>query len=305
MSTALLTAYRALPARLAAAARFVTAPASARPLAVLRIGLSLVLLAQALAVAGRLLDLYGQSGLAGWEATDDMTDAGVPRVRWVADALAPLGLDADAALRLTFLAYAAGLACLLVGWRTRAAAVVAWLTHVALNATGNAGIYGVDQFADIALFYCVWMPVGEAASLDRLAGRATGAPSTAARVALRALQVHMCVVYLASGIEKGTGPQWWNGEAIWRALMWPDLGQMDFSWLAHVPWLPTLAGWGTLLVEAGYAVMVWPRRTRKPWVLATVGMHVGIGLAMGLVSFASLMIVLNVAAFLVPEEPRK
>jgi hypothetical protein len=312
MSTAIPESTRPVPthpllgaARAATAAfvRFATAPASPRPLAVLRIGLCAVLLAQALAIAGSLFALYGPLGLAQWHVSERMVVDGVPRVRWLARLLAPLGVDAPTALRLTFLAYVAGLAYLLLGWRTRVAAVVAWLTHVALNASGCATTYGVDQFADVALFYCVWMPVGEALSVDRRAGRATGAPSAAARVGLRVLQIHMCIAYLASGIEKGSGEQWWNGEAIWRALLWPDPGRIDFTWLADVPWLAVLICWSTLLVEAGYAVMVWPRPTRKAWVLATIGMHLGIAVFMQLVSFAAVMIVLNVAAFLVPTEP--
>jgi hypothetical protein len=285
---------------LARAAAFVAAPASPRPLAVLRIGLALVLLAQALAVAGSLPALYGPHGLAYWEVTESTVPAGVPRVGWLADAPAPLGVDADTALRLTFLAYVAGLVYLLLGWRTRPAAAVAWLTHVALNAAGSATTYGVDQIADIALFYCVWMPVGEAVSVDRWLGRALGTPAPAARVALRVLQIHLCIIYLASGLEKASGTDWWTGEAMWRALVVPDPGRLDFAWLADVPWLAVLACWATLVIEIGYIIMVWPGQTRKLWVLATVGLHVGIGLLMGLVSFAALMIVLNGAAFLVP-----
>jgi hypothetical protein len=303
MSTITLRSDRSLPVRLGAAViQFLAAPAFPRPLAALRIGLALVLLGQALALAEGLLALYGSRGLVQWEVTDWTIPAGVPRVRWVAEALAPLGFSADDALRLTFLAYVAGLGCLLIGWQTRTAAVVAWLTHLALNTTGNVSIYGVDQFANIALFYCVLMPVGQAASLDRHLGRTSGAPSAEARLSLRVLQLHLCIVYFATGIEKASGTQWWTGEAIWRALMWPDLGQLDISWLPQVPWLAALACWGTLLVEVGYALLVWPPQTRKAWVLATVGLHVGIGVAMGLVSFAAVMIVLNVAAFLVPAD---
>ena len=303
MSTALASPGRPLPARLlAAATRFVTAPASARPLAALRIGVSVVLLGQALALAGSLSALYGARGLVQWDVTDWSIPAGVPRVRWVADALAPFGVDADTALRLTFLTYVAGLAYLLVGCRTRVAAVVAFLGHMALTSSGISASFGVDKFANIALFYCVWMPVGDVWSADRRAGRTTGAPSAAARVCLRVLQLHLCIAYTASGLEKASGDQWWNGEAVWRALAWPEAGHIDFTWLAHVPELAVLVCWGTLLVEAGYALMVWPRQTRKAWVLATIGMHLSIGVFMQLWSFAGLMIALNVAAFLVPAE---
>ncbi len=288
----------------AAAVSFVSAPASARPLAVLRIGLAAVLLIQALALGEKLLDLYGARGIIPWQVGEALTPPGVPRIAWVVGQLAPLGVSPDDCVRGVFLAYVAGLACLLVGWHTRLAALVAWLTHLALTVSGNASIYGVDQFANIALFYCVVMPVADAASADRLAGRTTGAPSSGARLALRVLQLHLCVVYLASGLEKAAGEQWWNGEAIWRAFIWPSMSVFDFTWLAEVPWVAKLACWGTLLVEIGYAFLVWPRATRRWMALATLGLHLGIAVTLGLVTFAALMMVLTTAAFLVSPEPR-
>src|SRR5262249_31273327 len=156
--------------------------------------------------------LYGQNGLAPWSVTDDLNHMAVPRVRWVAETL---GIDAGAALRLVFMSYVGGLACLLIGWHTRVMAVLAWLTHLALNASGAATTYGVDSIANTALFYCTWMPVGATLSLDLQTGRESGAPSALARLSLRVLQLQLCVVYLASGLEKASGSDWWTGEAVW------------------------------------------------------------------------------------------
>jgi hypothetical protein len=283
----------------AAAADFLARPVSARPLAVFRIGLAAVLLAQAFALAPQLQELFGNDGLVQWSVVDRAIPAGVPRLRWLSSVVAPFGVSDAACVRAVFWTYIAGLGCLLVGWRTRLAAGAAWLTHMMLSMSGNASIYGVDQFAHIGLFYCLCMPVGAAASVDRRAGRETGEGFFSARLALRVLQFHLCIVYLASGIEKATGIQWWNGEAVWRAMMRPDLGQFDVAWLACAPWLARVACWGTLAVELGFSILIWPRWTRKVMGLATIGMHVGIGLGMGLVSFSAVMIVWNLAAFLI------
>jgi hypothetical protein len=118
------------------------------------------------------------------------------------------------------------------------------------------------------------------------------------------LQVHLCLVYLSTGLWKATGDQWWNGEAIWRAVVRPDFAEVDCSWLASLPSLSLLAGWGTLLIEIGYAFLIWPRQTRKVWALATVGLHLGIAVVLGLWSFSAVMIVLTVSAFLVSPEPQ-
>lgn len=111
-----------------------------------------------------------------------------------------------------------------------------------------------------------------------------------------------CVIYLAAGVEKALGRQWWNGEAIWQAVTQPVFRAVDLTWLARYPWIPRLAGWGTLAVEIGYVFLIWPRRTRKRWCLATIGLHLGLALFMALVFFSSVMILLTSCLFLIPEE---
>jgi len=288
----------------AAVARFVAAPASPLPFGALRIGLALVLLSQALPLLPHLADAYGTRGLVQSPLVDRIVAPLTPRVGWFVGALAPLGIGEVVAIRLFFALHLAALLAFLLGWRTRVASVVTWFTFVALTTSGPLYVYGVDRFLRIALFYCMFAPVGSALSADVIAGRASGAPSWGARLALRVFQVHLCVVYLASGIEKATGPQWWNGEALWRAMMRPDLGTMDFGWVAAVPWIAMIGCWATLVVETGYALLVWPRRTRKIWALATIGLHAGVAATLGLYAFSLTMMVLTFAAWVVPCEPR-
>jgi hypothetical protein len=116
------------------------------------------------------------------------------------------------------------------------------------------------------------------------------------------MQAHLCVVYLGAGLFKAMGRQWWNGEAIWQVVSQPAFHTFDLSSLARHPWIPTLAGWVTLGVEIGYAFLIWPRRTRRAWVIAATGLHLGVGLFMGLVFFSSVMILLTCSLFLIPEE---
>jgi hypothetical protein len=111
------------------------------------------------------------------------------------------------------------------------------------------------------------------------------------------------MVYLAGGLFKASGEQWWDGDAIWRAVMLPEYRQLDFTWLADHAWFAKVSGWWVVAVETGYAIFIWPRRTRRPWIVATVLMHLGIGLFMGLGVFAAIMIAFTVAAFGVNAEP--
>jgi CubicO group peptidase (beta-lactamase class C family) len=55
-------------------------------------------------------------------------------------------------------------------------------------------------------------------------------------------------------------------------------------------------------VEIAYPFLIWPRRTRKMWCIATIGLHLGTCLFMGLVFFSSVMILLTSCLFLIPEK---
>ncbi len=295
----------ALRSIVALADRFFHEPASALPLAAFRVGVAGVLLVQALCLAADVDALYGPTANVRWDVMDPQHGPTsihpfAPRVRTIADALAPLSVAPQITARAVFAVYAISLVALLVGKKTRCTAVVAWLTHFALNNAAAATIYGVDLFAHIALFYCVVFPVGAALSFD--ARRRLPKDTSGNRLALRVLQLHLCIVYFSSAIEKGMGEQWWNGEAVWRSMTLPGLAQFDVTWLAAVPFLAVIAGWSTLAVEAGYAFLIWPKRTRLPMALATIGMHAGIAVTMGLTSFSALMIVLTATVFVVPND---
>ncbi|MGK3994356.1 HTTM domain-containing protein [Sorangium sp. So ce1024] len=284
--------------------RFAFAPASAVPLAALRIGLASVLLLQAAMVAPVFLDLYGRSGILQGPLNDVLARSDLLRIGWLVDGLALLGVGEAVFVRSTGALYALALFALLLGWRPRAAAALAWLTHLLLMMTADSTSYGADSYAHIFLFYLMWMPSGAALSLDRWLGRAPAEPPAATRLSLRVAQVHLCISYLASGLAKASGEQWWNGEAIWRSVMMPEYRQLDFTWLARHPWIPMIAGWIVLLIEIGYAFFIWPRRSRRVWVAATVALHLGIALFLGLVVFGALMAALTLAVFGVSAEPR-
>lgn len=272
-----------------------SAGADARALAALRIGVAAVLIAQAFAFAPSLFLFFGEHGIVQAPVASLLVSSAMPRLTWFVDALAPIASERSVLIGC-FCVYVAALHLLLAGWRTRAVAIIAWLLHLSLKTTGSASAYGVFEFATIALFYCSVLPVGAALSLDSM--RSTRDVSFQSKLGLRVLQIHLCIVYLSSGIEKIRGEQWRNGEAIWRAVMRPRFAPVDFSWLAGVPALALALCWGTLAIELGYVVFIWLPRTRRLWALATIGMHTGIALALGLWSFSALMIALNAAAFL-------
>jgi hypothetical protein len=271
-------------------------PVSARPLAGLRVGLPLLLLFHLLWLSNDILSLHGSRGIIPWELTDLLRDPWVPGLPTLAKALLPLGISAHTAVTLLLSAYAGSLLSLALGFHTRLSAFLAWGLHLSLVTSGFASFYGVDLLANTFLFYLFLFPSGRAWAFE------SRREETIPVGCLRVMQIHLCVIYLAAGLFKGMGRQWWNGEAIWQAVSQPAFSTFDLSWLANHSWIPMLAGWGTLVVEIGYVFLIWPRRTRKVWCIAAIGLHLGMGLFMGLVFFSSVMILLTSCLFLIPEE---
>jgi hypothetical protein len=276
-------------------------PVSARPLAGLRTGLPLLLLFHLIWLSNDILSLHGPRGIIPWELTDLLRDPWVPGLPTLTKAFIPLGISEHLASILLLSGYAGSLLSLALGFHTRLSALLAWGLHLCLVTSGFASFYGVDRIAGTFLFYLLVFPSGRAWTLESR-GASSHREETIPFGCLRVMQVHLCVIYLAAGLDKAMGRQWWNGEAIWQAVSQPVFSTFDLSWLARHSWIPMLAGWGTLVVEIGYAFLIWPRRTRRVWFVATSGLHVGMGVFMGLVFFSSVMILLTGCLFLVPEE---
>jgi hypothetical protein len=119
-------------------------------------------------------------------------------------------------------------------------------------------------------------------SIDRL--------SASANVALRLIQLHLCIIYLWAGLGKLQGEAWWTGDAIWLALANQEYQSMDMTWLASFPRLLELLTHATIFWELSFSALVWPKATR--WVMLSIGamMHLGIGMFLGMWTFGSIMI---------------
>lgn len=278
-------------------------PASARPLAVLRIGLSAILIVQSFLMHKSFLFFFARTGLVQGEISSTLNDPSVPRLNWLIELLSHGGLSENMCLVGLGFLYVFSLFFLMCGLCTRWSAFLAWFLNWSFMNTGYSGSYGADMYAHFLLFYLIWIPCGQNYSLDRIFKRVSGQASYQARLGLRVVQLHMCVSYLASGLEKATGPGWWNGEVLWSALNTPGYSIVDLHWLAHFPFLPRVGGWIVLAIEIFYCFLVWPPKTRSWWVFATCLLHVGIAIFLKLPVFGILMCIPTLALFGLSAEP--
>jgi hypothetical protein len=276
--------------------KFFTQQLSAETLGLFRIAVGGFAMVQLLVLLPDWMWLYGPKGILPWEVSDALSTSEMPSMTWVLRALTPLNIKPAQVVYLVTTVYFISLAGLIAGYKTRLMGTLAWLAHLMLNTTGHFTAYGVETFTHISLFYCMALPVGAALSIDNKRKPST-IPTYLLTLSIRVIQLHLCIMYMASGLEKAMGAQWWNGEAVWIALQQDQFHQVDTGWMAGVPLLPKILCLGTLLVETCYPVgMLW-NKTRKFWLVGILSMHLFIALFLGLHLFGALMLLLNASLF--------
>lgn len=185
---------------------------------------------------------------------------------------------------------------LTLGLATRLSAVVALAGFVSAANRAPLNVFGFDDTLGLLLIPLVIGPAGACLSVDRRLGLAgQEGPSVAAAVALRLLQVQLCVVYFFSGCGKMFGASWWEGTALWGAVANGQYRTLDLTGLARHPLVTNALTLGTLFWEVAYPAIVWPRLTRRLALGLAVAVHLGIGLAMGMLEFGLAMITANLA----------
>jgi hypothetical protein len=193
-------------------------------------------------------------------------------------------------------------AMLTLGLFTRITSALGFLITVAYAHRVPGALFGLDQINALLAMYVMLGPAGDAFSLDRwLSSRRlptaapAAIPSVTANIAIRLIQVHMCIVYLFAGCGKLFGETWWDGTALWGALANYEYQSVDMTWLAGWPLLINLMSHVTLAWEISYAALVWPRLTRPVVLALAVPLHLGIAVAMGMITFGLIMLVANLA----------
>lgn len=201
-------------------------------------------------------------------------------------------------------------ALLTLGLFSRVMSVLGFLFTVSYANRVPLAWFGLDDINALLAMYLMVGPCGAAYSLDRwlARSRAGGArpaePTTSANLAIRLIQVHMCVVYFFSATGKLLGGSWWSGEAIWYSVANLEYQSMDVTWLASHPLIVNFLTHATVFWELSYCVLVWPRLLRPLVVTAAIFTHLGIALALGMKTFGLVMLIGN-AAFISPALVRR
>lgn len=231
-----------------------------------------------------------------------------------------------------------------IGLGGRVVTVLAWLATLSYIQRHYVAFFGMDTILSFTTLYLMVGPSCAALSADRLivryahawralrlrasarkgslissmaVKRAEGVeldpptPTITANIALRLLQIHICIVYFASGTSKLMGASWWNGTAIWGTMINPEFSPVynpaymgALRWLCEhrVLWELFMTGGVlfTLVFEISFPYLIWNRYTRGLMMVAALALHTGIAFFMGLTTFSLIMIAV-VSSFTPPE----
>jgi hypothetical protein len=212
-----------------------------RSLALFRIGLGLLILAD---LAIRSTDLVAH-----------YTDAGLlPRAQVVDMAARPAWFSVyfavgDTAGTGALFGLHATLALLLVlGIRTRVVTAACWIMMVSLQGRNPLVLSAGDTLLRLCLFWGMFLPLGNRFSFDtRRVPRAS--PSDVLSAGTIAYVFQLCFMYWFSAALK-TGAPWSDGTALYYALHVDFFAKPGALWLRELTWiLPTLT----------YAALYWER----------------------------------------------
>ena len=186
-----------------------------------------------------------------------------------------------------------------VGFFTRTAACIAFAGYVSAVNRAPLNTFGFDDALGIMLVPMVIGSAGARFSVDSIFKKIRPIPNIETTIAMRLIQVHLCIIYFFSGCGKLLGASWWEGTALWGAVANIQYRTIDLTLLAWHPLLVNALTLCALFWEISYTALIWPRLTRPIFLVMAVFVHLGIGLTMGMMEFGIAMLIANMA-FLPP-----
>jgi len=271
-------------------------------LAILRIGLGLQVTVYTLFLKSDWHYLFAGTGKGLvsrelGEAIISFDSPSIPKLGWLVALGSYVNVAEETVLSVAWACLLVAGCCLLRGLFCRPAARIAWFLHRCEAQSGGLLAYGADNFMTMGLFYLMLSPLPDRFSVDHRLVKIKPKDPQLLGFWRRVLQVHLCLVYFFGGLGKSLGSGWWDGSNLWRALTRPPFDIISPDILIRFKYLLPILGISIVLIELGYVFFIWMKETRFIWLGCIVGMHIAIGITMGMYLFALVMIVLNLAAF--------
>lgn len=178
---------------------------------------------------------------------------------------------------------------LALGFRTTLSCAVLFVTFVSFRHRNPLVTNAGDQVVCLALFWLLFADSGRVLSLDRRLGRKSPPRPWRGCLALRQLQLQLCLIYALAFLHKLGDPAWRAGTKMATLVQDTAIWFVPLDWAAQSPRLCAAATWGTLAFEALFPLLVWWPACRRPLILAGLVFHGLIGLFLGIPAFSLAM----------------
>lgn len=258
-------------------------PTSALPLALFRIALGLILLAEAAVTAPDLLLFYGPHAIVS-RATAALELPG-PHLNVLA------WLPATNAAVIGFFAvYVAAVLGLTLGWRTRTCAFVA---YVGLTSMHHANLLVTNSSDNLLRLFALLLsvsPAGARLSLDAARAPKPAEEALYAPWAQRLIQLQLSLMYMSAFAWKTTGARWRDGTAVYYATHVAQYRGFPLPFLLTNAASIHALTWGTMGLELALGLLMWVRTTRYAVLAAGVLFHLGLSYAMNLPFFEAVVL---------------
>lgn len=235
--------------------------------------------------------LLAPGGVVNWEISN-------ANVFWFEPHLAKIALLCNLPEEFIFFLFLASylftLLCLFLGIYTRINSFFAFLLFMILSYQIEPYLYGVELYQSVFLLFLFIFPSGYSKSIFRKV--LSEQTSEIQKIGMRGLQFYLCITYFSAGIGKYNMQSWFNGEFLFLSISDPNYQ------LLHFPdYLPSIIykilGITVVTVELGYAFFILVPIIRSLLLFCIIIMHLFIGLFMGLIPFASLLIFANIVCW--------
>ena len=273
---------------------------NARWLVLLRLGVGLLLIVKIFSEYGSLDWLYSGGGLVPVDISFFSQHPLIPSLHSIY-ILISIYCSEIFFLKVFFFLQLAAAGLLILGYKTPWVALVCWLMQVVIFNSTHLTSYGFDAMLLSLLFYAFIFPTGRYFSLDNnIRPQASNADETLPDIYLKAMQIHICLIYFVNGISKMNGTTWHDGSGMWDAINQPQFASILTPLLQRffmIDTIPMIVCMGTIAIELAYPFLIWIRKINAVILILIILLHVFIALVFGLWLFASVMILFNLVAF--------
>lgn len=139
---------------------------------------------------------------------------------------------------------------LLIGYKTRLAAILSWFFLISLQLRNPMILQGGDIVLKVLLFWAMFLPLGAYLSVDRYRSKNPLPATPIVSMGTAALLLQVCFIYWFSALLKTDGTWRHEGTAIWYALMIEQYSTPLGLYLLHFPAVLKIMTFATFFLEA-------------------------------------------------------